>query len=108
MAKSVILSNGKQWPTKKAATAHFTAMLARYTNGQRIDSADAVDLAALLVRYDQCVQPGHVPKIGAGISHFTRELNIGAGYASSGFHVHRVDGTSDDFSFWDAVKFEPK
>jgi hypothetical protein len=108
MAKPVILRNGKQWPTKKAAKAHFTAMLARYQNGQSVDQDDAADLAALLERYDQCLQPGQAPKIGVGISHFTRELNLGPGYATSGFHVHRVDNTSDDFSFWDAVQFEPK
>jgi Protein of unknown function (DUF3223) len=107
VAKPVILNNGKQWPTKKAATAHFSAMLARYANGQRVTAADADDLRALLVRYDKSVQPGQATKIGSGISHFTRELNVGAGYATPGFHVHRIDNTSDDFSFWDAVRIDP-
>lgn len=108
MAKPVTLSNGKQWPTKKAAKAHFTAMLARYKNGQRVNPDDAADLAALLDRYDRCLPPDQPTKIGVGISHFTRELNLGPGYATAGFHIHRVDNTSDDFSFRDAVQFEPE
>lgn len=107
MAKPVSLNNGKQWSTKKAATAHFTAMLARYEDGQQIETADAADLYALLTRYDQCLQLGQASKIGVGITHFTRESNAGIGYTTSGFHLHRVDGTVDDFSFWEAVRLEP-
>jgi hypothetical protein len=35
-------------------------------------------------------------------------LNIGDGYATSGFHVHRIDGTSIDFSYIQAVKTASK
>jgi len=102
----VTLSNGKSWPTKKAAKEHFTAMLARYKNCERVAAQDAADLAALLDRYDRSCLPGEPTKIGIGISHFTRQLNVGNGYATPGFHVHRIDGSSIDFSFWDAVQID--
>ena len=107
MAKQVVLTNGKRWPAKKDAVAHFKAMLARYKDGQVVSQPDAGDLAALLERYDRCLRPGDEPKIGAGVSHFSRQLNRGEGWSTSGFHVHRIDGTSVDFSYRDAIQHDP-
>lgn len=72
----VTISNGKNWPTKKAAKAYFSAMLARYKNGERVADQDAADLAALLNRYDRSCLPGELSKAGMGISHFTRQLHL--------------------------------
>ncbi|MBL8450167.1 MAG: DUF3223 domain-containing protein [Dechloromonas sp.] len=107
MVKPVKLSNGRQWRTQKEALEHFKQMLARYTNGDKItDSADHDDLFALLNRYDAVLAPGEETKAGAGIAYFSRERNVGDGWSTDGFHVHRTDGTSIDFSYISAVKSE--
>ena len=103
MAKPLTLKNGRSWATRTAALAHFKAMLARYSNGQTVSADDHDDLHALLVHYDSFVSEGKETKIGCGVSHFTRESNIAIGWPSDGFHVHRTDGTSIDFSYIDAV-----
>ncbi len=107
MAKSVQLSNGRQWRTQKDALQHFKQMLARYENGDRVsESADHDDLRALIARYDSVLASGAVTKTGPGIEYFSRERNIGDGWSTDGFHVHRTDGTSIDFSYISAVKCE--
>jgi len=79
-------------------------MLGKYRTGQKVDDAnDHADLVALLDRYDQALVSGEPSKTGVGISHFSKQLNIGDKWATAGFHVHRVDGTSDDFSFRRAI-----
>lgn len=106
-AKPVTLSNGRHWPRQKDALEHFKEMLGRYTTGERVtDPADHADLCALLTRYDASVPPGAETKIGVGIEYFSRERNGGEGYSTEGFHVHRKDGTSIDFSYIHAVKIE--
>ena len=105
MTKKVSLSNGRFWAKQGEAKEHFKQMLARYKDGERIaDPQDHEDLCALLVPYDGRLLPGEETKAGAGVSHFTRQLNRGTGWSSSGFYVHRVDGTSIDFSYIEAVK----
>lgn len=108
MVKPVQLSNGRQWRTQKDALQHFKLMLARYTNGDRIsESADHEDLGALIARYDSVLAPGEETKAGTGIEYFTRERNVGDGWSTDCFHVHRTDGTSVDFSYISAIKCEP-
>ncbi|MBB4570089.1 MULTISPECIES: DCL family protein [Rhizobium] len=108
MAKSVELSNGRVWKTKKAAEQHFRDMLARYRDGDHIsDYQDHIDLSALLERFDLLVSDGP-SKIGAGIKRFERRLNKGDGWSSPGFWVVRVDGTPTDFSYVQAVVGRPK
>lgn len=103
--KPVNLSNGRQWDTRKEAIAHFKEMLARYKDGERVsDASDDSDLRALLVLYDSVAPAGSERKSGAGITHFSRQLNSGDGWATAGFHVHRTDVTSLDFSFYRAVQ----
>jgi hypothetical protein len=104
MAKSVALLNGRQWRTRAEALKHFKEMLKRHARGERVvDSHDHSDLVALLQRYDALLPAGADRKAGGGISHFSKELNLGEGWVSDGFHVHRIDGTSIDFSYIDAV-----
>lgn len=106
MGKTVHLSNGRTWKTKKAALAHFSSMLARYRDGDRVnDASDESDLRALIDRYDRTLSAGE-PKAGTGIAFFSRESNSGAGWTTSGFHIHRTDGTSTDFSFYRAVQLD--
>ncbi|WP_321906070.1 DCL family protein [Paraburkholderia tropica] len=105
MTKQVDLPNGRHWSKQGDAMEHFRDMLHRYSNGEKIANAnDHDDLSALLVPYDASINDGSPTKIGPGISHFTRELNKGDRWRSAGFHVHRVDGTSTDFSYIEAVR----
>lgn len=108
MAKPVQLPNGRHWRTQTEALKHFKEMLGRHERGDRIeDPQDHADLESLLQRYDGLLPSGAVTKCGAGVSHFSKELNVGEGWVSDGFHVHRVDGTSIDFSYIDAVTGKP-
>lgn len=108
MAKSVELSNGLIFKTKKAAEEHFKEMLAHYRDGEHIANyQDHSDLSALLERFDLFVSDGP-SKIGAGIKRFERRLNKGDGWSSPGFWVVRVDNTLTDFSYVQAVAGRPK
>ncbi|MGY4829179.1 DUF3223 domain-containing protein [Sphaerotilaceae bacterium SBD11-9] len=105
MAKPVQLSNGRQWKTRKAAIAHFSDMLGRYQDGDWVtDPGDDSDLRALMQLYDSVVPPGGETKTGVGIERFFRQRNGNDGYSTSGFHVHRIDGSSIDFSIYRAVE----
>lgn len=110
MGKSipVVLNNGRVWKAKLEATNYFKDMLSRYVDGERVSEADSLNLSALLHRYDSCLESGQPIKAGVGVSHFTRELNRGEGWATSGFHVHRIDQSSVDFSYRDAIQQAPK
>lgn len=98
-AKAVRLSNGRSWPTKGDAIAHFKAMLARYRDGSRVsDPEDHGDLAALLSVYDSVLHAGQPTKAGVGVSHFERRKDQDHPGNTSCFFVVRTDGTSIDFS----------
>lgn len=105
MAKIVKLPNGKQWKTRKEAIGHFKKMLARYKDGERVsDKADHDDLTSLLALYDSVVPESGETKTGCGIDYFSRQRNADAGWSTSGFHIHRIDGTAIDFSFYRAIE----
>ncbi|WLW61889.1 DUF3223 domain-containing protein [Achromobacter aegrifaciens] len=104
MAKPITLSNGRHWKTRKAAEDHFIQMLARYTLDEIVHAgADHDDLVALLQHYDRVVESGQPTKIGVGIERFTKGQARGMGYTSECFFVHRLDGSSDDFSIGKAI-----
>lgn len=108
MAKPIILSNGRNWGTKKAALDHFKAMLARHQDGEVVENReDHEDLVALLERYDEAITDGPC-KIGVGIDHFTRTRNVFNGFSTPSFWVHRTDSTVTDFSYISAVNGQPK
>jgi hypothetical protein len=105
MAKAVTLKNGKQWPTQKAALAHFKDMLHRYKNGDVVTrDSDIADLTALLAIYDETRACDASSKIGQGIHHFERLSNSVLGWPTDGFWIFRIDGTSVDFSYIAAVQ----
>ena len=94
MAKTVTLSNGREFPSQKAATEHFRAILHGYGNGDEItDPAHHSDLVALLERYDAAIT-STPSKIGTGIVRFERRINYGSGFATAGFWVERTDGSA--------------
>lgn len=108
MAKQINLPNGRSWQTQTAALAHFKDMLRRHSDNQIVEGrADHDDLLALLERYDAVIT-NSPSKIGSGVEHFFRRLNVGETYSTSGFWVHRTDGTETDFSYIEAVKGQPK
>jgi Protein of unknown function (DUF3223) len=108
MVKSINLPNGRSWKSQTAALTHFKDMLARHSDNQVVeDRSDHDDLVALLERYDAVITDSPA-KIGSGVEHFFRRRNIGEGYSTPGFWVHRIDGTDTDFSYISAVKGEPK
>lgn len=108
MAKSVMLSNGREFLSETAALAHFKAILHAYKSGDEItDPGHHSDLSALLVRYDASITQDP-PKIGSGINRFERRQNKGPGYSTPGFWVERTDGSWTDFSYITGVKARPK
>jgi hypothetical protein len=105
MPKIVKLNNGRIWKTQKAAFAHFKAILHRYVNGELVsDATDVSDISALLLAYDNKRGLNNESKIGAGISHFKRQSNKILGWPTDGFWIYRIDGSSIDFSYIEAVK----
>jgi hypothetical protein len=106
--KPVVLSNGKSWPTQKAAEDHFRSVLHSYRNGDVIEDREHhEDLVALVERFDEVhVVQGLAPKAGCGIDYFFRKLNTSEGYSTPSFWIHRTDGTETDVSFKWAVKGE--
>lgn len=108
MPIAVTLSNGKSWPSQKAAIAYFQQMLGRYSDDQIVDDAqDHDDLAALIERYDLAIKIGP-PKAGSGIDHFERRRNGGDSFSTVGFWVVHTRGDATDFSYIWAVKAQPK
>lgn len=96
---SIKLLNGRSWPKKGDAVEHFKAMLARYSDGERVGNpVDHDDLVALLHVYDSVVDGGELTKAGAGVSHFERRRDRDHPGNTSCFFVVRLDGTSIDFS----------
>jgi len=108
MAIEVKLSNGKCWPSQKAALDHFQQMLERYADEQAVDDAqDHDDLAALIERYDLAINAG-TPKAGTGIDHFERRRYGSESFSSVAFWVVRTRGDATDFSHAVAVRAQPK
>jgi hypothetical protein len=108
MAKPINLPNGRSWKTQTSALDFFKGMLGRYSDNQVVeDGSDHDDLISLLERYDAVITDSP-SKIGSGVEHFFRRRNVGEGYSTPGFWVHRIDGTDTDFSYISAVKGEPK
>ncbi len=108
MATAVTLSNGKSWPSHRAALVHFQQMLARYSDDQVVEDAhDHDDLAALIERYDLSINAGSA-KAGSGIDHFERRRYGGKGFLTAGFWVVHTRGDATDFSYVVAVRAHPK
>jgi hypothetical protein len=80
-------------PSKAAAKAHFRAIRDAYPDGQALAPDHSAQLRDLLARH-----PEAGAKIGCGVYCFTVKTDTVFG-KSRHFVIHRVDGTSTDFSF---------
>lgn len=89
MVKPVELET-RSFPNQKQAREFFQGILYRYESGIAIPDPDHSELAALVVRHPEASQ-----KIGTGISYFTV---MDAIHGTRCFSLHRIDGTSTDFS----------
>ena len=83
------------------ASSFFSAMLNRYSVGNRISDTDGVDLHALLKRPDEWAE-----KIGSGIRHFEVDGAPDA-FAGKCFWIVRSDGSRIDFSFKHCLRAKP-
>lgn len=90
-AKPVVLPS-RTFAKQGEATAFFKAMLARYADGEFLNSDDEDILYELLQRHPEADQ-----KIGAGVQAFFKKKS--PDHPTSCFHVLRVDGTSTDFGY---------
>ena len=83
------------------ATAFFSAMLNRYSIGERVSAIDALDLTALLNRHEEKDE-----KVGSGIACF--EVNEPPAdappYSKRCFWLLREDGSRIDFSYPHCLK----
>jgi Protein of unknown function (DUF3223) len=82
-------------------TRAFSAMLNRYSVGDRVSDIDALDLTALLKRHDERAE-----KTGVGIAHFEVALPTD-NYAGQCFWIVRSDGSRVDFSFTHCLQSKP-
>lgn len=57
--KSIKLSNGKEWESKKKAIEYFKKILNRYTNNQALIDKDYSDVCALFARYDEIINENY-------------------------------------------------
>ena len=91
MAAKPFIIDTRNFSSKGDAHEFFKAMLNRYRPGDRVNSTDSADLAALLKHHTE-----HAAKVGTGIDHFEVMSNL---FGTQSFEVVRTDGTRDDFSY---------
>jgi hypothetical protein len=93
-AKPILLPTIR-FDSKKEAIECFRGMLNKYSPGERVSDADASHLAGLFACHSE-----YERKRGVGVDHF--EV-MSADYRTQCFRVVRVDGTGEDFSFYDCI-----
>ena len=99
-ARSVILET-RTFTKAGDASAFFSAMLNRYSIGDRVSNADSADLSALLKRHDELTE-----KTGPGISYF--EVGFPPdGYTGQCFWIVWNDGGKIDFSIKHCLERKP-
>jgi len=80
-----------EFPSEKKAQEYFTAMLARYRDGETLNEEDTQFLRDALPRHPRASE-----KIRPGIKRFFRDR---ARHGTSCFYIEYVDGSTDDFSY---------
>jgi len=100
MARQPVEIGDLTFASKKDAKAFFREMLGRYTDGQTIESGDAIHLEALIERHPEAEH-----KIGCGVKRFYRDATD---QPTSCFWIERTDGSCTDFSFHSCVDMKGK
>lgn len=93
-AKPFTIETAPTFPKKGEAIAFFSAMLARYDNGERVSDEDARHLHALLKHHTE-----YAAKIGPGIAYFKVDINTEYKITTRSFWIVRPNGEVEDFSF---------
>lgn len=88
-AKPVVLPS-RTFATQGEARKFFTEMLARYADGEFVNSEDEDPLYEFLERHPEAEE-----KIGTGVKAFFRQKS--PDHPTSCFHILRVDGETTDF-----------
>jgi hypothetical protein len=96
MAVSVVIG-GLVFRTKGEAKQFFRGIRDRYPDGARLGPEDDALLRELLACH-----PEAADKAGAGVAHFTVVTDAHFGRTRH-FTVHRVDGSSTDFSYHSCI-----
>jgi hypothetical protein len=96
-----------QFPDKNAARDKIKQLLRSTFNGTLVpaDSEDGQLLLALIQQHPKAEE-----KIGCGVAYFTTARRWDNGIPTKHFVLHRIDGTSTDFSYLKCLKmkYEPR
>lgn len=102
MAKQYVV-NGETFKTQGALVDRVREIIKRNKPGVMVDLFDTSFLRSLLDMHPEAAQ-----KIGGGVVGFSVEDNpLYPGPKARGLRLHRVDGSSTDFSFWECIRPTP-
>ena len=90
----------RQFPTQKAAKAHFRALFARYEPGDLVDGSDHEELMELTLRHPRAAE-----KIGVGVDRF--RVILAPGGRARAYELIRRDRSTTDVSYVKCVCGEP-
>ena len=94
-----VLIGHLEFQAQKDALAHFREILNRHAPGQQLAGLDLNDVVALLFNHPRAME-----KVGAGI----KSIEVGsAEHDAKCFHVVRLDGSRDNFSYKKCVCGDP-
>jgi hypothetical protein len=100
MGKGVTIEIGENiFPTKKKALEFYKQILNSYEPNNELSDED-FDLVFNLLK----IHPNSVQKVGAGISKLTVERDE---YNTKCFHLTRIDGSKEHFSYMKCINGEP-
>ena len=103
MSAKQYVVNGETFKTQGALVDRVREIIKRYKPGVSVDAFDTAFLQSLLTMHPEAEQ-----KIGVGVVGFSVEDNpMYPGPKARGLRLHRVDGSSTDFSFWECVRPTP-
>ncbi len=98
MGKPIDIGN-HSFKTKKKAIEFYKQILNSYLEGEQLNSIDFENIFSLLQKH-----PDFKIKIGTGIKKIVVK---NSGYKLNCFHLIRIDGTIEDFSYLKCINGEP-
>ncbi len=98
MPKAIVIGE-RAFKSHEAAKRFVRDIRDAYEDGVRVSEVDAAVLADLLLLHSEALQ-----KIGKGIAGFSVATESQYGGRNRHFVVHRVDGSSTDFSFKNCIE----